>query len=118
MENKKKVKDYFMELRTLAEQANRNDLIEFVDSRIEQVDRKNASRTEKAKETQLVNVDLMNEIYDTMEEGKRYRVSEINKFDFLKDYTMNKVNYLVRGLKLDGRVSKIEEKGVAYFTKA
>lgn len=112
------VKDNYLALRALAVEAGRNDLVEFVDSRIAQTDAKNARRSNKPTKAQLANVDLMNRIYDSMQEGKQYRVSEINKFDFLADYTINKVNALVRGLKLDGRIVKSEVKGIAYFTKA
>ena len=118
MTNKITVKDYFMELRALAERENRNDLVAFIDSRIEQVERKNSKRSDKPTKAQAENIALMDAIVEAMETDKRYRVSEINKFDFLTDYTINKVNALVRGLKLDGRVIKTEEKGIAYFTKA
>jgi len=92
--------------------------VTFIEDRMAQVTRKNAARSNKPTKNQLANVELMNAIYDAMETGKRYRVSEIGKFDFLTEYTINKVNALVRGLKLDGRVVKTEEKGIAYFTKA
>ena len=85
MANKITVKDYFMELRALAERANRADLVTFVDSRIAQVEAKNARRSEKPTAKQAENIELMNRIVECMEDGKRYRVSEINKFDFLKD---------------------------------
>ena len=117
MTNKITIKDYFMELRTLAERAERDDLIKFVDSRIAQVDAKNASRAGKMTKNQVANVELMDAIYARMEPEKAYRVSEISRFDFLADFTSNKVNALVRGLKLDGRVNRTEEKGIAYFTK-
>jgi hypothetical protein len=35
----------------------------------------------------------------------------------LKELSANKVSALIRGLKLDGRVVRIEEKGKAYFEK-
>ena len=92
--------------------------VTFIEDRMAQVAKKNATRSNKPTKNQLANVELMSAIYDAMETGKRYRVSEIGKFDFLTEYTINKVNALVRGLKLDGRVVKTEEKGIAYFTKA
>ena len=118
MANKITVKDYFVELRTLAERAERADLVDFVNSRIAQVELKNSKRANKPTANQLANVELMNRIVETMEPGKRYRVGEIAKFDFLADFTINKVNALVRGLKLDGRVIKTEEKSISYFTLA
>ena len=118
MTNKITVKDYFMELRALAERADRADLVAFVDTRIAQTEAKNAKRSGKMTAKQVANADLMNRIYEAMEPGKQYRVSELGKMDFLADFTINKVNALVRGLKLDGRVVKSEVKGIAYFTKA
>ena len=92
--------------------------IAFIDHELELLAKKNASRPNKPTKNQLANVELMNRIYETMQAGKQYRVSEIGKFDFLTEYSINKVNALVRGLKLDGRVTKSEVKGIAYFTKA
>ena len=118
MANKITVKDYYISLRALAAEAERPDLVEFIDSRIAQVEAKNSKRANKPTANQLANVELMNRIVETMEPGKRYRVSEIAKFDFLAEFTINKVNALVRGLKLDGRVVKTEEKSISYFTLA
>lgn len=94
------------------------EMITFIADRMAQVAKKNARRSEKPTAKQAENIELMNQIVATMEDGKRYRVSEINKFDFLKEFSANKVNALVRGLKLDGRVIKETEKNIAYFVKA
>jgi len=94
------------------------EMITFISERMAQVAKKNARRSDKPTAKQAENLDLMNQIVATMEDGKRYRVSEINKFDFLTEYSANKVNALVRGLKLDGRVIKETEKNIAYFVKA
>ena len=92
-------------------------LHEFIVHEMKLLEKKNASRSGKPTKNQAANVELMDKIYETMEPEKQYRVSEIAKFDFLTEYSANKVNALVRGLKLDGRVGRTEEKGIAYFTK-
>ena len=65
------VKDNYLALRALAVDAGRNDLVEFVDSRIAQTNAKNARRNAKPTANQLAHVDLMNRIYETMQEGKQ-----------------------------------------------
>lgn len=94
------------------------DEIAFIKHEIELTAKKNASRSSKPTKVQAANVELMNEIYDFMEIGQRYTVTELtNAVPCLNGLTVNKVNALVRGLKLDGRVVRSEEKGRAYFTK-
>ena len=94
------------------------DEIAFIQHEIDLTLKKNASRSNKPTKTQVENVSLMNEIYKTMEIGKRYTVTEIHQnVPALKEFTINKVNALVRGLKLDGRVTRTEEKGRAFFQK-
>ena len=111
-------REYYNEIRNILEEKEETDLVAFVDHELELLTRKNSARSNKPTANQTANLALMNQIYESMIEGRKYRVSEINKFDFLSDLTINKVNALVRGLKLEGRVVKTEEKGVAYFTKA
>lgn len=94
------------------------DEIAFIQHEIDLTLKKNASRSNKPTAKQVENVSLMNEIYETMEIGKRYTVTEIHQnVPALKEFTINKVNALVRGLKLDGRVTRTEEKGRAFFQK-
>lgn len=111
-------KEQFAKVRAILAEKGENDLVAFIDHEVELLTAKNSRRSNKPTKNQLANVELMNAIHERMEDGKRYRVSEIGKFDFLTEFTINKVNALVRGLKLDGRVIKTEEKGIAYFTKA
>lgn len=80
--------------------------------------KKNMSRTNKPTKNQIANAELMNVIYDNMEDGKSYTVTDIhNSIDALKEFSGNKISALVRGLRLDGRVVRTEVKGRAYFTK-
>lgn len=93
--------------------------IAFIDHELELLAKKNERRSDKPTAKQVANAELMNVIYEWMEDGKRYTVSEIHKsIEALSEYSGNKVSALVRGLRLDGRVVRTEEKGRAYFTKA
>jgi hypothetical protein len=93
--------------------------IAFIDHELELLKRKNERKSDKPTKNQIANAGLMDIIYDFMEDGKRYTVTEIHQnVDALKEFSGNKVSALVRGLKLDGRVIRTEEKGKAYFTKA
>lgn len=93
--------------------------IAFIDNEIRLVKNKNARRSDKPTKNQIANAELMDVIYNAMEDGKAYTVTEIHhSVDALKEFSSNKVSALVRGLKLDGRVVRTEEKGKALFTKA
>lgn len=93
--------------------------IAFINHELELLKRKNERKSDKPTKNQIANAGLMDIIYDFMEDGKRYTVTEIHQsIDALKEFSGNKVSALVRGLKLDGRVIRTEEKGKAYFTKA
>ena len=93
--------------------------IAFINHELELLAKKNERKSTKPTKNQLVNAELMNLIYERMEDGKRYTVTEIHQaIDELKEFSGNKVSALVRGLRLDGRVIRTEEKGRAYFTKA
>lgn len=95
------------------------ELTAFIQHEIEQVKKKNASRSDKPTKNQIANAGLMDAIYARMEDGVKYTVTQINKdFDEVKELSGNKVSALIRMLKLDGRVIRVEEKGKAYFVKA
>jgi hypothetical protein len=64
------------------------------------------------------NVALMDAIYDAMEDGQAYTVSEISALvPALADAKIQKVSALVTKLRNDVRVSREMVKGKAYFTK-
>lgn len=109
-------REMFEQIRThLTDEAE----IAFIDHELELLAKKNERRSDKPTAKQVANAELMNVIYEWMEDGKRYTVSEIHKsIEALSEYSGNKVSALVRGLRLDGRVIRTEEKGRAYFTKA
>lgn len=85
----------------------------FLNERAELHAKKNASR--KPTKAQAENENIKAEILDTMESGKAYTVSEIQKMVGLE--TNQKTSALVRQLTLAELVTRSVEKGKAYFTK-
>jgi hypothetical protein len=95
------------------------DEIAFIEHEMELLAKKNSARSTKPTKTQVANAGYMEEILNAMESGHAYTVSEIASLvPSLNGFSINKVSALVRGLKLDERVVRTEEKGKAYFTKA
>ena len=121
MEKKMTKKEVFAELKVLAQNANRTDLMDAIDHEIELLDRKNATRTKTESKNQKANKELKEKILLAMKEDTSYRALEIFELvpDFKeKGFTNNKANALITQLKNEGLVIRTEEKGVAYFTKA
>ena len=112
--NKMTKKDYFK--MAIAETSNA-ELIAFFNHEIELLERKNSSGGAKApSKTQVANENLKSNILNTMESGKRYTITEIDKLMGIG--SPNKTNALVKQLKDACLVIRTEEKGRAYFTKA
>ena len=110
-------RDYFLRLRDRV--SDDSELVEFINHELDLLARKNVRKTDKPSAKQVQNATMADLIYDTMQEGTRYTVSEIHKMiPAFSEFSGNKVSALVRSLKLDGRVIRTEEKGKAYFTKA
>lgn len=123
--NKKTLKDYFAELRTLAENSNRPDLVKFVDGRIEQIEKKNKSSSGEKKQTakQVANEKLKAEILECMpsqtDDFDGYTVGEmIKEIPVLNGFSSSKVTALVHQLVKAELVKRVEVKGRAYFSKA
>ena len=100
---------------------NETELVSVIDHEIELLDHKNATRAKAQTKTQKENEILKEKILATMEPNVQYRASEIYnlmKEDFQeKGYTSNKSNSLITQLKNENKVTRTEEKDVAYFTK-
>ena len=100
---------------------NETELVSVIDHEIELLDHKNATRAKAQTKTQKENEILKEKILATMDPNVQYRASEIYnlmKEDFQeKGYTSNKSNSLITQLKNENKVTRSEEKGVAYFTK-
>lgn len=119
MANKPTKRDHYNALLAIDAVASNSELVAFIENELALLEKKNASRSSKPTKNQVANANLMDVIYNAMEDGKRYTVTEIHKMiPALAEFSGNKVSALVRGLKLDGRVIRTEEKGKAYFSKA
>ena len=119
-EKKMTIRDYYAELRTLAESANRTDLIEFIDGRVVQLDKKNKSGGEKKlTATQVANEGYKTEIYDYMlSNGGKYRVAELIKSVAIcheLGMSSSKVTALLRQLRDSNKVATVLDKGVNYW---
>lgn len=90
------------------------DEVKFLEERAELHAKKNANR--KPTKAQAENEEIKAKILETMESGKAYTVTEIQKAVGLE--SNQKASALVRQLKEADLVIRKEEKGKAYFTKA
>lgn len=118
MTNKMTINDYYNALLKLAEVQAHPDLVDFINSRKEVNSKKNANKKQTA--TQKANEEIKNEILDEVLSTEPMTVTQITKAltGNHPDISLNKVNALIRQLRLDGVVIRTEEKGVAYFTLA
>ena len=119
MSNKKTLQEKFAEVKAfLEEYGASNEMIEFIVDRAEKADRKNENRKPSA--TQIANAALSERVYEFLKDsGKKLQVKqmikEIPAFAEIENCTTQKASAVVRGLLKDGKVERIEEKGVAYF---
>ena len=119
MANKKTINEMYAELLNLAEVKANPEFVEFIEGRIAVNNKKSESK--KQTPTQKANEEIKTVIVDEiLADGKVMTVTQITKGLEAKypEITLNKVNALVRQLKLDEVVTRTEEKGVAYFSLA
>jgi hypothetical protein len=91
--------------------------VEFIEHELELLAKKNSSE-KKPTATQLANETLKDEILEHMEAepNRLFTISEMLKvFPCCADLTLPKVSAMVRQLKEDGKVERVEEKRKAYF---
>lgn len=119
MTNSKKMtkRDYFNILRasypTTAE--NYDEVIGFIDHELELLAKKNAAE-KKPTAVQVANEGIKQAIVAGMEQGKLYTITDIIKsVPECADLTNQRVSALVRQLKDDNIVERVEEKRKAYF---
>lgn len=120
MSNKKTLQEKFAEVKKFLEDFGATDeMIEFIADRAEKADRKSENRKPSA--TQVANAALSEKVYDFLKEsGKAMQVKqmikEIPAFAEIDGCTTQKASAIVRGLVKDGKATRTEEKGVAYFS--
>lgn len=79
-----------------------------------------ANGIRKPTANQRENAELRVVILNTMSIGERYRASEIAKLlnaDRDEPLSSQRVSAILRQMKLDGEISKVEEKRISYFVR-
>lgn len=108
-------KDYYNILLAIDEVAENEDLVKFIEGRIEQIDKKSSSVSAKdkakAEEDELIKATIADTITDNA-----MTISEMMKANFvLHELSNQKISSLLRKMKEDGEVVRSEVKGKAYF---
>ena len=116
MANIKKMtkKDYFEQIKR--NYALTEDEVKFIDHEIELLEKKNAA-DKKPTAQQVVNKSTQDAIYEGMESGKLYTITDLIKsIPECAEMTNQRVSALVRQM-IDVKVERIEDKRKAYFKK-
>lgn len=119
MSNKKTLQEKFAEVKAFLEEHEASEeMIDFIADRAEKADRKSENRKPSA--TQVANAALSERVYEYLKDcGKKLQIKqmikEIPAFAEIENCTTQKASAIVRGLLKDGKVQRVEEKGVAYF---
>ena len=122
MTNSKKMtkRDYFTILRASYPEtaSNYNEVIAFIDHELELLAKKNSAE-KKPTAVQVANEGIKSAILEGMEPNRLYTITElIKEIPECADMTNQRVSALVRQLKDDGKVERVEEKRKAYFRLA
>jgi HSP90 family molecular chaperone len=118
MENVKRVtkKDLFGELRVLAEDAGREDLVEFCNKEVEKLANRKVAQTKNQVANEGI-MEVMVEILGGLD--KAVTVTDFIKADErMADYSNQKVSALMKKLVDAKKVEKIVEKKKSYFKLA
>lgn len=106
-------KDYLGELKVLAENANREDLVDFCEKEIEKLTNRKASQTKNQKENEGIKETIL-EVLAGLNEP-------VTVTDFLKvdervaGYSNQKISALMKQLVDAGKVEKVIDKKRSYF---
>ena len=120
MSNKKTLQEKFAEVKAFLEENEASkEMIDFIADRAEKADRKSKNRKPSA--TQVANAALSERVYEYLKDcGKKLQIKQMIKevpaFAEIENCTTQKASAIVRGLLKDGKVQRVEEKGVAYFS--
>ena len=122
MTNSKKMtkRDYFTILRASYPEtaSNYDEVIAFIDHELELLAKKNSAE-KKPTAVQIANEGIKSAILEGMEPNRLYTITElIKEIPECADMTNQRVSALVRQLKDDGKVERVEEKRKAYFRLA
>ena len=117
MTNKKMTKrDYYNALLALKEVKGNEELVKFINHELELLAKKNSAE-KKPTAVQIANENIKEAILDTLKEnGGMMTISEMQKANAeLGEMSNQRISALVRQLKEDGKVERIEDKRKAYF---
>lgn len=121
MANSKKItqKDRYNELLAIPAVKANADLVEFINGRIAQLEKKSGAKSDKPSATQKANAELKVKILAEMEDGKAYTISDMLKaLPCCADLSNQKVSAVIKQMVEDNSVIRSEDKRKAYFTKA
>ena len=109
-------KDYLGELKVLAEEAGRTDLVEFCDKEIGKLANRKVAQTKNQKDNEVIK-EVMLEILAGLDEA--VTVTDFIKADErMAEYSNQKVSALMKQLVDAGKVVKTVEKKKSYFEVA
>ena len=119
MTNKKMTKkDYFKMLKGIEKVAENAELVKFIDHEIELLDRKN-SADRKLSGNALANVGLREEIIEILSKKPEHLFTATEVQKAMKDeYSNQRISALLKQLKEEGKVERIQEKRKSYFKLA
>ena len=108
-------KEFYGELRDLAVANERVDLMDFIDKKVEQLNRKTENKGLTA--TQKANIETMDVILDTLRAmDEKARISDLQDANKkLATLTNQKISALLKNLVDNNQVTKVIEKKIAYF---
>jgi hypothetical protein len=118
MENVKRVtkKDLFGELRVLAEDAGREDLVEFCNKEVEKLANRKVSQTKNQKENEGI-METIVEVFERLDAP--VTVTEFAKADErMAEYSNQKLSALFKKLVDAGKLVKETDKKKSYFKLA
>lgn len=108
-------RDNFNALLSIPAVSTNSALVDFINHEIELLDKKNSSE-KKPTAQQTANEGIKSAILDNMVVGKMYTITEIIKsIPECADLTNQRVSALMRQLREEGKVTRIEDKRKAYF---
>lgn len=109
-------RDRFNQLLAIEEVKANSGLVDFINHEIELLEKKNSS-DKKPTATQIANNNIKEVILETLESGKAYTITEMQKANpDLADLSNQKISALVRQLIADNLVRKEEIKRKSYFS--
>jgi DNA-binding transcriptional regulator GbsR (MarR family) len=120
MSNTKKLtkRDYFNALLDIEEVKNASGLVDFINHELELLEKKNSAE-KKPTAQQTANKGIQEQILEGMESGKLYTITDLIKtIPVCADLSNQRVSAIVRGMKDNGIVVRVEDKRKAYFKKA